>query len=162
MQIWRHSLLLHFSRLLLLPNLLLAFSVFCAASIMALGTAVAATKDIPCDVRLEFSADPAIGQVASYTLSVQVKNSSPQPITAVSLLWLDDAGAIIGNSDADCRLESKSLEVSHTGQCKRVVQTVSGKLIQSFGQTVWTELVNSELSNFKRIKSCRLVGYRYG
>ncbi|MDC3286391.1 hypothetical protein OAV67_01900 [Alphaproteobacteria bacterium] len=120
------------------------------------------TKDIPCDVRLEFSTDTEIGQVASYTLSVQVKNSSPQPITAVSLLWLDNAGVIIGNSDADCRLESKSLEVSNTGQCKRVVQTVSNKLIQSFGQTVWTELVNSELSNFKRIKSCRLVGYRYG
>ena len=153
---------LYFSRLLLLPHLLFAFSVFCAASTIAAGTAFAATKDIPCDVRLEFSTDPAIGQVVSYTLSVQVKNSSPQPVTAVSLLWLDNAGVVIGNSDADCRLESKSLEVSHTGQCKRVVQTVSSKLIQSFGQSVWTELVNSELSNFKRIKSCRLVGYRYG
>ena len=65
---------------------------------MVAGTAFAATKDIPCEVRLEFSTDPAIGQVVSYTLSVQVKNTSPQPITAVSLLWLDEDGKIIGNS----------------------------------------------------------------
>ena len=155
-------MLLHFLRLFSVPHLLLTLFVLCGAFILEAGNAFAAPKDIPCDVRLEFSTDPSIGQVVSYTLSVQVKNSSPQPITAVSLLWLDNAGVVIGNSDADCRLESKSLEVSHTGQCKRVVQTVSSKLIQSFGQTVWTELVNSELSNFKRIKSCRLVGYRYG
>ena len=155
-------MLLHFSPSLIFPHLLLAFSLIFATSIMTGGTAFAAPKDIPCEVRLEFSTDPKIGQVVSYTLSIQVKNTSPQPITTISLLWLDEDGKIIGNSDADCRLETKSLDVSHTGQCKRVVQTVSNRLIQSFGQSVWTKLVNSELSNFKRIKSCRLVGYRYG
>ena len=155
-------MLLHLLRYLSRPHRLFAFSAFSAASIVLTGPVFAASKDVPCDVRLEFGTDPTIGQVVSYTLSIQVKNTSPQPITAVSLLWLDDAGTIIGNSDADCRFESKSLDVSHTGQCKRVVQRVSNRLIQSFGQAVWTELVNSELSQFKRIKSCRLVGYRYG
>ena len=155
-------MLLYFSRLLNPAHFLLALSLLCVAFIIAASAASATVKDIPCNVRLEFSMDPKIGQVVSYTLSVQVKNTSPQPITAISLLWLDEDGKIIGNSDADCRFETKSLDVSHTGQCKRVVQNISNRLIQSFGQTVWTELVNSELSNFKRIKSCRLVGYRYG
>ena len=155
-------MLLYFSRLLNPAHFLLALPSLCVASFIVASTASATVKDIPCNVRLEFGTDPTIGQVVSYTLSVQVKNTSPQPITAISLLWLDGEGKIIGNSDADCRLETKSLEVSHTGQCKRVVQTVSNRLIQSFGQTVWTKLVNSELSQFKRIKSCRLVGYRYG
>lgn len=122
----------------------------------------AADKDIPCEVRIEFSTDPVIGQVVNYALYIQVKNTKAQPITAISLLWLDEKGEIIGNSDADCRFESKALDVSHTGQCRRVVQTISNHLIQSFGQSVWTKIVNFELSTFKRIKFCRLVGYRYG
>ena len=137
--------------------------IYCllSAGILMPSITHAADKDIPCEVRLEFSTDPVIGQVVSYALYLQVKNIKAQPVKAISLLWLDEEGEIIGNSDADCRFESKALDVSHTGQCKRVVQTVSNRLIQSFGQSVWTELVNSELSSFKRIKFCRPVGYRY-
>ena len=80
----------------------------------------------------------------------------------VSVLWMDDEGRIVGNSDADCRADGVLLDVSQTGQCSRTVQTISNRLIQSFGQSIWTEVVNSELRTFDRIKSCKIMGYRYG
>ena len=117
---------------------------------------------VPCQVRLEFSRDDAGGQLVRYRLFLQVKNNKPQPVSTVSMLWLDEQNTIIGNSDADCRADDLPLDVSQTGQCSRTVQTISNRLIQSFGQSIWTEIVNSELKTFDRIKSCKIVGYRYG
>ena len=117
---------------------------------------------VPCQVRLEFSRDEAGGQLVRYRLFLQVKNDKPQPVSTVSVLWLDAQNTIIGNSDADCRINDLPLEVSQTGQCSRTVQTISNRLIQSLGQSIWTEIVNSELKTFDRIKSCKIEGYRYG
>ena len=119
-------------------------------------------ETIPCQVRLEFARDEAGGQLVRYRLFLQVKNTKPQPISMVSVLWMDDEGRIVGNSDADCRADGVLLDVSQTGQCSRTVQTISNRLIQSFGQSIWTEVVNSELRTFDRIKSCKIMGYRYG
>ena len=119
-------------------------------------------SDIPCQIRLEFARDDAGGQLVRYRLFLQVKNNKPRPVSTVSVLWLDDQNSIVGNSDADCRADGVSLDVSQTGQCSRTVQTISNRLIQSFGQSIWTEIVNSELKTFDRIKSCKIEGYRYG
>ena len=118
-------------------------------------------KSVPCQVRLEFTHDEAGGQLVRYRLFLQVKNQKPQPITAVSVLWLDKNDEILGNSDANCKAENVSLKVGQAGQCSQTVQTISNRLIQSFGQSLWTDIVNSELKTFERIKSCKIIGYRY-
>ncbi len=132
-----------------------------SASGYAPETVAAETKTVPCQVRLEFSRDDTGKQLIRYSLFLQVKNLNPQPITSVSILWLDKNDEILGNSDADCKAENEPLEVGQTGQCSRTVQTISNLLIQSFGQSVWTDVVNSELKTFERIKSCKVLGYRY-
>ena len=124
-------------------------------------SAAAETKTVPCQVRLEFTRDETGGQLVRYRLFLQVRNQKPRSVTAVSVLWLDKNYEILGNSDANCKSEDVSLEVGHTGQCSQTIQTISNRLIQSFGQSVWTDIVNSELKTLERIKSCKIIGYRY-
>ena len=139
-----------------------AFLLCASAQIYAPAVRADDSQTVSCQVRLEFARDEAGGQMVRYRLFLQVKNDKPRPVSAVSVLWLDEDQTVIGNSDADCRAEGQPLEVSQTGQCSRTIQTISNRLIQSFGQSVWTEIVNSELETFDRIKTCKVMGYRYG
>ncbi|EHI47983.1 hypothetical protein HIMB100_00015580 [SAR116 cluster alpha proteobacterium HIMB100] len=141
---------------------LLGLSVLVVLTSFSSALIAAEGQTVPCQVRLEFSRDEAGGQLVRYRLFLQIKNTRPQPVSTVSVLWLDAQNTIIGNSDADCRANDLPLDVSQTGQCSRTVQTISNRLIQSFGQSIWTEIVNSELKTFDRIKSCKIEGYRYG
>ena len=52
-------------------------------------SAAAETKNVPCQLRLKFTRDEAGGQLVRYRLFLQVKNQKPEPVTAVSVLWLD-------------------------------------------------------------------------
>jgi len=92
---------------------------------------------------------------------MQITNLKPRPITAVSVNWLNENNEIIGNSDADCRLDNQPLGLSQTGQCSRKVQSINQRWMEKLGQMIWTEMVNSELSEFRRIKSCKIQGYRF-
>ena len=121
----------------------------------------AVAQTIPCQVRLEFQTTSSGQQLVHYRLYMQVTNSKPRPITAVSVEWLDETSQIIGNSDADCRFDSQPLGLSQTGQCSRNVQSINQRWMEKLGQMVWTEMVNSELSGFRRIKSCKIIGYRF-
>ena len=122
-------------------------------------SAAAETKNVPCQLHLKFPHDEAGGRLIRYRLFLQVKNQKPQPVTAVSVLWLDKTDENLGNSDADCKAKNVSLEVGQAGQCSQTVKTVSNHLIQSFVQSMWTDIVNSELKTFERIKSCKINGY---
>ena len=124
-------------------------------------SAAAETKNIPGQLRIKNSHDEAGGQLVCYRLFLQAKNQKSEPVTAVSVLWLDKTEEIWGNSDADCKAENVSLEVGQAVQCNQTVQTISNHLIQSFGQSLWTDIINSELKTFERIKSCKINGYRY-
>lgn len=123
----------------------------------------AETKSAACQVHLEFTRDEAGGQLVHYRLFLEVKNKKAQPVTAFSVLWLDKNDEILGNSNADFKAENVSLEVDQAGagQCSPTVQTISNRLIQSFSQSLWTDIVNSQLKTFERIKSCKIIGYRY-
>ena len=139
------------------------FGIFVSVSAIGyISDATASERNtVPCQVRLEFKRDEVGGQLVHYTFFLQVKNRKPQPVKAISVIWLDENGEILGNSDADCKAENGPIEVGHTGQCSRTVQTISNRLIETFGQSLWTDIVNSELKTFERIKSCKIVGYRY-
>ena len=118
-------------------------------------------QTIPCQVRLEFQTTSSGQQLVHYRLYMQITNTKPRPVTAVSVEWLDDASQIIGNSDADCRFDNQPLGLSETGQCSRNVQLINQRWMEKLGQMIWTEMVNSELSGFRRIKSCKIIGYRF-
>ena len=118
-------------------------------------------QTIPCQVRLEFQTTSSGQQLVHYRLYMQITNTKPRPVTAVSVEWLDDANQIIGNSDADCRFDNQPLGLSQTGQCSRNVQSINQRWMEKLGQMIWTEMVNSELSGFRRIKSCKIIGYRF-
>ena len=121
----------------------------------------AIAQTIPCQVRLEFQTTSSGQQLVHYRLYMQITNTKPRPVTAVSVEWLNDASQIIGNSDADCRFDNQPLGLSQTGQCSRNVQSINQRWMEKLGQMIWTEMVNSELSGFRRIKSCKIIGYRF-
>ena len=77
----------------------------------------AIAQTIPCQVRLEFQTTSSGQQLVHYRLYMQITNTKPRPVTAVSVEWLDDASQIIGNSDADCRFDNQLSGLSQTGQC---------------------------------------------
>ena len=124
-------------------------------------SSISFAQTIPCQVRLVFDTASSGQQVVSYRLFMQIKNSTPQPVLAVSAYWLDEDEQVIGNSDADCRFDGQPLGLSQTGQCSAEIQHINQRWIERLGQLVWTEMINSELSQFKRIKSCKIVGYRF-
>ena len=138
-----------------LPMVMAALCFWLIASFSAIA------QTIPCQVRLEFQTTSSGQQLVHYRLYMQITNTKPRPVTAVSVEWLDDASQIIGNSDADCRFDNQPLGLSQTGQCSRNVQSINQRWMEKLGQMIWTEMVNSELSGFRRIKSCKIIGYRF-
>ncbi len=139
------------------------FCLLCAVSltIWVSVSAPAYAQNVPCQVRLVFDTSPNGHQLVTYRLFMQIKNTTPQPLIAVSAHWLDETGQNIGNSDADCRFDGMALGLSQTGQCTAQIQAVNQRWMEKLGQMIWTEMVNSELTEFKRIKSCKIVGYRF-
>lgn len=121
----------------------------------------ASAQTIPCQVRLVFETEAQRGQQVEYKLFLQLKNITAQPVQTVSVLWLDRDENVIGNSHADCRFAGQGLGLSQTGQCTASIQQINQRWMDRLGQTIWTEMVNSELEGFKRINSCKVVGYRH-
>jgi hypothetical protein len=116
---------------------------------------------IPCHIKLIFGINSKGVSVASYVLETQVTNNFAQPIAGVSLHWLDDQENVINNSQAICGDENAPIDPSQTGSCKQTTQEIGEDLLNRLGQKTWTDIINSELKNFERIKQCRVVGYRF-
>ena len=73
----------------------------------------------PCDIRLVFSSDSRGMPSVGYTLSLQIRNRTARDIAGVSVYWLDNESAIIGNSAAICGIKmalSARLKVGHARQ----------------------------------------------
>ena len=115
----------------------------------------------PCDIRLVFSSDergmPSIG----YKLSLQIRNQTARDVAGVSVYWLDSRYAIIGNSAAVCGAKDSGVGPSESGPCETIVQKIGGALLQRLGQATWTEIINHELTNFRKVKQCAIIGYDY-
>ncbi len=115
----------------------------------------------PCQVRFEFSKDKKGKNISYYQLYIQYTNKKPQPISSISLHWLDDKNNILGNSDADCRFEGSPLGVYQTGECTKIIKTINSGIIQQIGEQKWLDLINYEMERFNRIKNCIVIGQRY-
>lgn len=115
---------------------------------------------IPCDIKLIFGVNSKGQSVASYVLEVQVTNRTSRPITSVSLYLLDEHQKIVSNSEANCSTGLGDIAPAQTGSCKQTLQEIGEQLLNRLGQETWTEIINSELKNFLKIRQCAVVGYR--
>ena len=122
--------------------------------------AFAKSKNMPCAVRVMFQ-DDEVGVATLYVLSTQIKNTAPRAISGVSLLLFDEAGNSMGNSNAHCGEDARGLAGGDTGQCAKVLQTISGKMMKKLGHETWVNTVNDQLAQLKDITRCEMVGVNY-
>ena len=115
----------------------------------------------PCDIRLVFGSDARGMPSVGYKLSLQIKNRTARDIIGVSVYWLDEASSIIGNSAAICGVKNVAVSPSESGPCETIVQQIGGALLQRLGQTTWTEIINHQLTDFRKVKQCAIIGFDY-
>ena len=117
---------------------------------------------VPCDIKLVFGVDDSGMSLVSYDLEMQIKNRQDQTIKAISVHWLDRNSEIIGNSDALCGQDHDGIKPAQSGSCHRIVQKIDGRLLDRLGQDTWTKIINSEMTNFREVRQCAIIGYRFG
>ena len=143
-------------------------SAFLLVAGFCLYTAVPAIADThsdlpttPCDIRLVFDSDARGMPSVGYKLSLQIRNRTARDIAGVSVYWLDNESAIIGNSAAICGAKDVAVGPSETGPCETIVQQIGGALLQRLGQATWTEIINHQLTDFRKVKQCAIIGYDF-
>ena len=117
---------------------------------------------VPCDIKLVFGVDDRGMSLVSYDLEMQISNRQGRTITGISVHWLDRSAKIIGNSDAQCGQDYDGIKPTQSGSCRRVVQKIGGRLLDRLGQDTWTKIINSEMTNFREVRQCAIIGYRFG
>ena len=115
----------------------------------------------PCLIRLVFDSDASGMPSVGYKLSLQIRNQTARDIAGVSVYWLDNESAIIGNSAAICGVKDVAVGPSETGPCETIVQQIGGALLQRLGQATWTEIINNQLTDFRKVKRCAIIGYDF-
>ena len=139
--------------------LLAGFCLFTA--LLAMADTHSQLPTTPCDIRLEFGSDERGMPSVGYKLSLQIKNRTARDIAGVSVYWLDDKSAIIGNSAAICGAKGGAVGPTESGPCEKMVQQIGGALLQRLGQATWTKIINHQLTNFRKVKQCAIIGYDY-
>ena len=115
----------------------------------------------PCDIRLVFSNDERGMPSVGYKLSLQIRNQTARDIVGVSVYWLDDQSAIVGNSAAVCGLRDAAVGPSESGPCEILVQQSGGPVLKRLGQATWTEIINNQLTDFRKVQQCAIIGYDF-
>ena len=117
-------------------------------------------KQVPCMVDVIYS-DDDIGVVSFFVLKLQHKNQTGRKIKGLSVLIRNTEGEIIRNSDANCAITSDGIDVGDTGQCEKVLQTITGKMMQSIGYDVWIKLIDEQKTGLQQANSCEVIGMRF-
>ena len=117
---------------------------------------------VPCNIKLVFGLDNSGMSLVSYDLEMQSSNRQGRTITGLSVHWLDRSAEIIGNSDTLCGQDHGGIKPAQSGSCRRVVQEIGGRLLDRLGQDTWTKIINSEMTNFRKVWQCAIIGYRFG
>ena len=144
-----------------LSRRLLTNSLFLITSLSAMADTHSQLPTTPCNIRLVFGSDALGMPFVGYKLSLQIRNRTARDITEVSVYWLDEKSAIIGNSAAICGAEHAVIGPSETGPCETVVQQIGGALLERLGQATWTDIINHQLANFNAVTHCAIIGYNY-
>ena len=149
----------HFCRLS--ASLTVAKLFLFTAAVPAMAATHSHLPTTPCDIRLVFDSDARGMPSVGYKLSLQIQNRTARDIAGVSVYWLDNEFAIIGNSAAICGVKDEAVGPSETGPCEAIVQKIGGALLQRLGQTTWTEIINHQLTSFHKVKQCAIIGYDF-
>ena len=115
----------------------------------------------PCDIIIVFGSDVRGMPSFGYKLYPQIRNRTARNIAVVTLYWLDNESAIIGNSAAICGAKDVAVGPSETGPCETIIQQIGGALLQRLGQATWTEIINHQLTDFRKVKQCAIIGYDF-
>ena len=138
------------------------FIMFTAANDPLVAGSHSKADIVPCDIKLVFGVDDRGMSLVSYDLEMQISNRQGRTITGISVHWLDRSAKIIGNSDARCGQDYDGIKPTQSGSCRRVVQKIGGRLLDRLGQDTWTKIINSEMTNFREVRQCAIIGYRFG
>ena len=138
------------------------FIMFTAANDPLVAGSRSKADIVPCDIKLVFGVDDRGMSLVSYDLEMQISNRQGRTITGISVHWLDRSAKIIGNSDARCGQNYDGIKPTQSGSCRRVVQKIGGRLLDRLGQDTWTKIINSEMTNFREVRQCAIIGYRFG
>ena len=138
------------------------FIMFTAANDPLVAGSLSKADIVPCDIKLVFGVDDSGMSLVSYDLEMQISNRQGRTITGISVHWLDRRAEIIGNSDAVCGQDYDGIKPAQSGSCRRVVQKIGGRLLDRLGQDTWTKIINSEMTNFREVQHCAIIGYRFG
>ena len=138
------------------------FIMFTAANDPLVAGSHSKADIVPCDIKLVFGFDDRGMSLVSYDLEMQIRNRQGRTIRGISVHWLDRSAKIIGNSDAQCGQDYDGIKPTQSGSCRRVVQKIGGRLLDRLGQDTWTKIINSEMTNFREVRQCAIVGYRFG
>ena len=138
------------------------FVMFTAANGLLVAGSHSKAEVVPCDIKLVFGVDDSGMSFVSYNLEMQISNHQGQTIEGTSVHWLDRNAKIIGNSDTLCGQEHGGIKPAQSGSCRRVVQKIGGRLLERLGQDTWTKVINSEMTNFREVWQCAIIGYRLG
>lgn len=118
------------------------------------------TKQVPCMVDVIYG-DDDVGVVSFFILKLQHKNQTGRKINGVSVVIRNADGDTIRNSNADCTISSDGIDVGDTGQCEKILQTISGKMMQSIGYDVWIKLIEDQKTDLQRAHSCEIIGVKF-
>ena len=138
------------------------FIIFTSANSSLFAGSQSKAEIVPCDIKLVFSIDDRGMSLVSYNLEMQISNRQGRTIKGISVHWLDRSAEIIGNSDTLCGQDHGGIKPAQSGSCRRVVQEIGGRLLDRLGQDTWTKIINSEMTNFREVRQCAIIGYRYG
>ena len=119
---------------------------------------------LPCKVNLEFGSNDK-GSIASYTLTLQLKNTTGRIISGASILYLNSEHGQLGNTLLDCTNQqadaSDGIKPGSYGQCVSILQRVDGAFMESFGSKKWTQIVNTQLASLNAVAQCKVLGFAY-
>ena len=138
------------------------FIIFTAANSPLFAGNHSKAEIVPCDIKLVFSIDDNGMSLVSYNLEMQISNHQGRTIKGISVHWLDRSAEIIGNSDTLCGQDYGGIKPAQSGSCRRVVQKIGRRLLDRLGQDTWTKIINSEMTNFRDVRQCAIIGYRFG
>ncbi len=117
-------------------------------------------QHVPCVVDIIYG-DDNIGIITYFILKFQFKNQIGRKINGVSVLTYDNEGQLIGNSDTKCNINSNGIDVGDTGQCEKVLQKISGKMMESIGYDVWIKLLEEQKRELQQINTCKVIGINF-
>ena len=119
-----------------------------------------AEERIICGINLFFTHDDH-GPTAEYQLTTQITNRTGRAVSGVATFYYNQEGALIGNAELNCDNARPPLQPGSSGQCSALLQTIDGKMMEKFGTSMWTEIVNVQLERLISITQCQVAGYRY-